>query len=72
MKQFSQSESHFSQAEHQYPNVTGGFLAGVVHRRQGKPILTLRHQGVDGRILSEDRLAAKQNSVQSSGSCRAN
>jgi alkaline phosphatase D len=45
--------------EHQYLNVTGGFLAGVVDRARAKPTLTFRHYSVDGRILNEDRLAAR-------------
>ena len=45
--------------EHQYLNVTGGFLAVTVDRPQGKPTLTFRHYSVDGVILNEDRLEAK-------------
>jgi len=45
--------------EHQYLNVTGGFLAVAVERLQGKPTLTFRHYGVDGDILNENRLTAK-------------
>lgn len=41
--------------EHQYLNVTGGFLAVTVDRTQGKPTLTFRHYSVDGEILNEDR-----------------
>ncbi len=44
--------------EHQYLNVTGGFLAVTVDRPQGKPTLTFRHYSVDGEILNEDRLTA--------------
>ncbi len=44
--------------EHRYLNVTGGFLAGIVDREAGKPVLTFRHYGVDGKVLNEDRLAA--------------
>jgi alkaline phosphatase D len=42
--------------EHRYLNVTGGFLAVIVDRSEGKPILTFRHYGVEGDILNEDRL----------------
>ena len=42
--------------EHRYLNVIGGFLAGIVDRENGKPMLTFRHYGVDGEILNEDRL----------------
>ena len=45
--------------EHQYLNVTGGFLAVAIDRPQGKPTLTFRHYSVDGVILNEDRLTAK-------------
>jgi len=45
--------------EHQYLNVTGGFLAVTVDRPGGKPTLTFRHYSVDGEILNEDRLTAK-------------
>ena len=45
--------------EHQYLNVTGGFLAVTADRPQGKPILTFRHYSVEGVILNEDQLAAK-------------
>ena len=34
---------------HRYLNVIGGFLAGTVERVDGKPTLTFRHYGVDGR-----------------------
>jgi alkaline phosphatase D len=44
--------------EHQYLNVTGGFLAVTVDRTQGKPTLTFRHYSVDGEILNEDRPTA--------------
>ncbi len=45
--------------EHQYLNVTGGFLAVAVDRPQGKPTLTFRHYSVDGKTLNEDCVAAK-------------
>ena len=45
--------------EHVYLNVIGGFLAVIVDRQEGKPTLTLRHYGVDGNILKEDRPAAQ-------------
>ncbi|MFQ5930113.1 MAG: alkaline phosphatase D family protein [Acidobacteriota bacterium] len=45
--------------EHRYLNVIGGFLAGIVDRENGKPVLTFRHYSVDGKVLNEDRLPAK-------------
>ncbi len=42
--------------EHKYLNVTGGFLAGTVERKNGKPTLTFTHYSVDGNILNTDRL----------------
>lgn len=42
--------------EHRYLNVIGGFLAGVVERQEGKPVLTFRHYSVDGKLLNEDHL----------------
>ena len=45
--------------EHKYLNVTGGFLAGIVERENGKPVLIFRHYSVDGEILHEDKLPAK-------------
>ena len=30
--------------EHRYLNVIGGFLAGIVDRENGKPVLTFRHR----------------------------
>ena len=41
--------------EHIYLNVIGGFLAGTVERENGKPVLTMRHYGVNGELLHEDR-----------------
>lgn len=46
--------------EHQYLNVTGGFLAISVEPRPGaKPVLTARHHAVDGRVLNEERIEAE-------------
>jgi alkaline phosphatase D len=45
--------------EHVYVNVVGGFLEGLVERREGKPALTFRHYSVEGKVLNEDRLWAK-------------
>ena len=42
--------------EHKYLNVTGGFLAGTVERKNGIPTLTFHHYSVDGEILNEDQL----------------
>ncbi len=45
--------------EHQYLNVTGGFLAVTVERIDGKPAMTCRFYSVDGDVLNEDRLVAE-------------
>ena len=45
--------------EHKYLNVTGGFLAGTVERKNGKPTLTFQHYSVDGKILNTDQLPAE-------------
>lgn len=45
--------------EHRYLNVTGGFLAVVVDRPQGKPTVTFRHYSVDGEVLNEDRPSSR-------------
>jgi alkaline phosphatase D len=45
--------------EHKYLNVIGGFLAVIVDRSEGEPILTFRHYSVDGEVLNEDRLKAQ-------------
>ena len=45
--------------EHVYLKVVGGFLEGAVSRRDGKPSLTFRHYGVEGRVLNEDVLWAQ-------------
>jgi len=45
--------------EHQYLNVTGGFLAVTVDRPDNKPSITFRHYSVDGEILNENRIPAK-------------
>ena len=44
--------------EHRYLNIVGGFLAGIVDREEGKPVMTFRHYGVDGDVLNEDRVLA--------------
>ena len=46
--------------EHQYLNVIGGYLAGIVDRIDGKPVLIFRHYSVEGKVLNEDRLEAKE------------
>lgn len=43
--------------EHQYLNVTGGFLAITVTRENGTPILIAHHYSVDGELLNEYRFA---------------
>jgi alkaline phosphatase D len=45
--------------EHRYLNVVGGFMAGVVERVEGKATLTFTHYGVDGKVLNEDVVKAK-------------
>jgi alkaline phosphatase D len=45
--------------EHCYLNVTGGFLAGTVERRNDRPVLIFRFYSVDGEVLYEDVLTAK-------------
>jgi alkaline phosphatase D len=45
--------------EHQYLNVTGGFLAVIVDRPEGKPTATFRHYSVDGDINNEERFVAQ-------------
>ena len=45
--------------EHVYIKVVGGFLEGVVERREGSPTLAFRHYSVDGKLLNEDLLWAK-------------
>jgi len=52
-------ENDMLRPEHKYLNVIGGFLAVTVERQNGKPTLIARHHGVDGKILNEDRVAAK-------------
>lgn len=44
--------------EHRYLNVIGGFLAVTVERVSGLPRMMLRHHGVDGNVLNEDRIEA--------------
>lgn len=39
---------------HQYLKIKGGFLRVDVDRVDGKPQVTFRHHGVDGKILNED------------------
>jgi alkaline phosphatase D len=45
--------------EHQYLNVTGGFLAITVGRTDGLPILSAAHYSVDGDLLNLDQVEAK-------------
>ncbi len=40
--------------EHEYLNVTGGFLAVEVDRKAGKPFIAFRHYSVDGDLHHED------------------
>jgi alkaline phosphatase D len=46
--------------EHRYLKVVGGFLEVTVERIDGVPALFLRHHGVDGETLHEDRLPAEK------------
>ena len=46
--------------EHQYLNVTGGFLRVTVERAEGRPVMVFQHCGVDGAVLNEDRLTASR------------
>lgn len=46
--------------EHEYLNVTGGFLSATVDRKKGKVSLTFRHYSVDGEVLNEDVLVADE------------
>ena len=39
---------------HQYLNITGGFFTASVTREAGRPVMILRHHGVDGAVLNED------------------
>jgi alkaline phosphatase D len=45
--------------EHRYLNVVGGFLEGVVDRRDDLASLTFRHYSVDGQVLNEEVLRAR-------------
>jgi hypothetical protein len=45
--------------EHEYLNVTGGFLEIDVRRVNGTPTLRVRHFGVDGDLLHEDLRVAE-------------
>ena len=45
--------------QHQYLNVTGGFLAVIVDRFEDKPKVTFRHYSVDGDILNEESFTAR-------------
>jgi alkaline phosphatase D len=38
--------------EHIYLNVVGGFLEGIVSRKDGNPVLTFRHHDPDGKVLN--------------------
>jgi alkaline phosphatase D len=45
--------------EHEYLNVTGGFLAVSVEREGDTPVAVFRHYSVDGEVLNEDRRAVE-------------
>jgi len=40
--------------EHEYLNVTGGYLSVEVDRKAGKPFIAFRHHSVDGELYNED------------------
>lgn len=44
--------------EHRYLNVIGGFLYVEVARKDGEPVMTIQHRGVDGNVLNEDVFTA--------------
>ncbi len=41
---------------HMYQNVIGGFLAVTVERIEDKPVITLQHYGVEGKIHHEEKV----------------
>jgi len=45
--------------EHQYLNVTGGFLAAQTYRVKDDPLLIMTHYSVDGEILNSDTLTVQ-------------
>jgi alkaline phosphatase D len=45
--------------EHRYLNVVGGFLEGLVQRRDVRASLTFRHYSVEGKVLNQDVLWAE-------------
>jgi alkaline phosphatase D len=45
--------------EHVYLNVIGGFLEGLVERREARPVLRFRHYSVEGKVLNEDVVGAR-------------
>ena len=51
-------KNSYLRPEHLYLNVIGGFLAVIVNRENGKPVITFRHYGVNGEILNEDKIKA--------------
>ena len=44
---------------HRYLNIKGGFLSITIDRKDGKPVLSARHHGVDGQVYNEDTVVAK-------------
>jgi alkaline phosphatase D len=44
---------------HRYLRIKGGFLAVTVERAEGRPTITFRHYGTDGKIYHEERLPAQ-------------
>jgi alkaline phosphatase D len=42
---------------HRYMKVIGGFLSVTIDREGGKPTMTMRHHGVDGKVLFENVMA---------------
>jgi alkaline phosphatase D len=47
--------------EHEYLNVTGGFLVGKTTRIDNDPLLIMSHYSVDGKILNSDTLFLQTN-----------
>ncbi len=47
------------QPMHRYLRIKGGFLAVTVERIDGKPTITFRHCGPDGKVYHEEKLTAK-------------
>lgn len=53
-------KNEYRRPEHQYLNVTGGFLAVTIDRLENKPVAIFRHYSVEGKVLHEDILRQAQ------------